>query len=130
MKVIELNPPELDFWVAKAEGAKATIRWQPPNDYVVANNNICKHYRGGLQRRWQVWEPSTRWEQGGPILEKFFHLPARNHEGDWCMWIHGELIKGSTLLIVAMRVYVAGKFGEEVEGTASHHTTDTYGKEK
>ena len=105
MKTSELIGPALDWAVAKCEGNEIHIRkgvlWIPTKCY------------------------STDWAQGGPIIERerirtrfevecywYFTTPTdtwiANYEGV------GEWL-GPTLLIAALRCYVASKLGDEVE---------------
>jgi hypothetical protein len=74
-----------------------------------------------------VYSPSTDWSLAGPIIEReriqlmrdpdgWFadsdrcHRREPHEEGSWCTTAHG-----GTVLIAAMRAYVASKFGEEIE---------------
>jgi len=70
--------------------------------------------------------PSNRWSHGGPIIERIdgFVLKSwiesssegkcqaeiHNYEGDWIAF-------GPTILIAAMRCYVASKMGDTIEIT-------------
>ena len=82
-------------------------------DWAVA---ICEHNVG--------WEPtgedrdyySTNWAQGGPIIEReFIGLQRWNAEFEWAADIGGDFYQyGETPLIVAMRCYVASKFGDNI----------------
>lgn len=65
------------------------------------------------------WEPeigpsqpeySTDWAQGGPIIEREKMGVFPTHDG----WAAG-MQSGPTLLIAAMRCYVASQFGDEVD---------------
>jgi len=67
-----------------------------------------------------IWQPSRNWEHGGPIIERerITVGPAASKRYGW--WAgqpadHREDSYGPTPLIAAMRAYVAGKVGEEVE---------------
>lgn len=70
-----------------------------------------------------IWNPSTNWIQGGPLIEKYRpdigtgiqgHITAlmNNSEDDEEKLIH---IRGDTYLIAACRAIVAAKLGDEVE---------------
>ena len=68
-----------------------------------------------------VFEPSTNWAQGGPIIERegFCIQPFR---GGWECFVAHRLFeddhhhsKGPTPLIAAMRCYVASKLGDTVD---------------
>lgn len=63
---------------------------------------------------WEEFSPSTRWDQGGPLVESEGIDLVKMHGQGW----HAELKRvahGPTPLIAAMRCYVASKLGEEVE---------------
>ncbi len=68
---------------------------------------------------------ATKWEAAGPIIEReFIELRPGSYTGKdrlWAAWSqnrHGERSKGMTgptVLIAAMRCFVASKLGDEVE---------------
>ena len=91
MKTSELIGPALDWAVAKA--------WQP----VYSDRHLLEHAKG--------FHPSTNWAQGGPIIERegIALLPPGIAE------MPGVEGRGETLLIAAMRCYVASVLGDEVE---------------
>jgi hypothetical protein len=65
-------------------------------------------------------KPSTRWEDGGPIIEREeISVGPIDVSGPWlAMPVRGknkDAIFGPTPLIAAMRCYVASKLGDEVE---------------
>lgn len=100
IKTGELIGVALDWAVAKCEGVEFLF-YDPP--------------RGETRE-----SPSTNWSQGGPIIEREMiwlgsdgvgGFDARIYEPDsepWCEY-------GQTMLIAAMRCYVASKLGDEVE---------------
>jgi len=111
MKVSELEGALLDYWAGKAERIiSASLR-------IVSPQNACEwRDRSGL---WRRWSPSTKWGQGGPIIdrERIGLMPAV--EGGVAFWIaahqdYSDPVRGSTPTIAAMRAYVACKFGNEV----------------
>ena len=67
------------------------------------------------------FSPSTRWAQGGPIIELneigSFHYIHGFHGPTWSASIGsgGFQQDGPTLLIAAMRCFVASKLGDEVD---------------
>ena len=75
----------------------------------------------------QQFKPSTDWSQGGPIIEReklttdFFPDGCSKYGCEWTVqaWDeHGNCYAaemGETILIAAMRCYVASKLGDEVE---------------
>lgn len=59
------------------------------------------------------WSPSTKWSQGGPIIEReLINLQhwMKYHEA-WSAWWQDIEREGQTPLVAAMRVYVAAKAG-------------------
>lgn len=61
------------------------------------------------------WAPSTDWEQGGPIIEREMIGVCRSYVSGWDGYVSFHRTKnGPTLLIAAMRSYVATKYGDEV----------------
>jgi hypothetical protein len=89
------------------------------------------YINGGIMRRLPrltpftgKYQPSTKWSQGGPIIEReeidiyCYTSPKISPDaGLWLADITGTNFKayGSTPLIAAMRCYVASKLGNEVE---------------
>ncbi|MBN8754945.1 MULTISPECIES: phage protein NinX family protein [Variovorax] len=99
MKTSELSGSRLDFWVAKADGRASEADFTP----------------------------SSNWAHGGPIMERegihVAPMPAKG--GTWCAISMGRLpvqssggrgtwVEGPSLLVAAMRAYVAAKFGPSV----------------
>ena len=118
-KTNELTGPALDWAVAKCEGDEV-------------------RYEGGCIRPalsqfvdddW--YQPSTDWDQGGPIIEREkidvargndIYFPSGNEKGDFYepLWVASgkeirQRIHGPTPLIAAMRCYVASKLGDIVD---------------
>lgn len=103
IKTSELTEAALDWAVAKCEGLM-----------------LGKIAVDGVQHGF--YSPSTKWEQGGPIIERnrIYVTPNSSNEG----WRSYVLIGGGgiawsyfgpTFLIAAMRCYVASKLGDEIE---------------
>lgn len=70
----------------------------------------------------QVWRPSNKWAQGGPLIESEGIWTRTTDEGEddpSCKWRaelpYQAVEVGPTLLIAACRCYVASKLGDEVE---------------
>lgn len=110
MKVADLTAPELDYWVAKAEGLHAQIDCDV-SVIDIQTNDIRARSR---------YEPSTDWSQGGPIIER--EKIRLNYSNKESVWIAKTIIEdavttglGSTPLIAAMRCYVASKYGNTVD---------------
>jgi hypothetical protein len=103
IKTSELAGSALDWAVAKCEG----------KDHVV---NAPHKY---------VFEPSTDWARGGPIIEREGIAIGSHLDGE--EWIAEDYWReatwsGPTPLVAAMRCYVASKLGDEVEIPASLET--------
>lgn len=99
MKTSELTGAALDWAVAKCEGLRTYVE-------VV-----------------EGFKPSTDWTQGGPIIEReeltLSHSPYDHvfygRTRPWCAEKKGRMEYGPTILIAAMRCYVASKLGDDVE---------------
>lgn len=99
IKTSELTGQQLDWAVAKCEGNEIAIRkgylWIPTECY------------------------STEWAQGGPIMEREKIGPVWAKL--WNKWFVTDkrnaavMYLGSTMLVAAMRCYVASKLGDEVD---------------
>lgn len=106
MKVSELNGALLDYWVAKAEG----------KDSPWFKNEVF-----GCVVKGKRYSPSTDWSQGGPIIERekiMLVPPSEDFDGElWGASSADEsiMVTGESLLIAAMRCYVASKFGDTVD---------------
>lgn len=107
MKTSELTGAALDWAVAMAEG---NVRLQYDSQEGLIINNVLG---------WIPYRPSLAWQQGGPIIEREFMCISRTNktrEQPWAAYIDGYYsIDGPTLLIAAMRCYVASKLGYEVD---------------
>lgn len=85
-----------------------------------------KECEGGVLRRGTyIWEPSTDWSQGGPIIDQLTRRGLRIH-GMKCRYrtdetsvnvdVNGHYaMSGPNILIAAMRCFVASKLGDAVE---------------
>jgi hypothetical protein len=137
MKVSELQGVDLDYWAAKAHG------WKFAKDSLEIGNAVVGEgapviFRSSEGRigvaaphmRSPLWEPSSDWATGGPIIEReriytepiFGNADQLSHWDAGCYsragtpdhfageWAQG---KGATALEAAMRAYVASKFGDE-----------------
>lgn len=126
MKTSDLIGAALDWAVAKAEGH----RWR--------DAPICQQYSPDGCDCWMPWQPSTKWAQGGPIIEREGIAIRKHSSGKWyaklsrnlgdsegARWNLGQWagyetfeqtrFDGPTPLIAAMRCYVASKLGDEVD---------------
>lgn len=138
MRVADLEGADLDYWVARAEGFAHTLAREA--QFALdghANPCIFTTSRGDLRlaRADSVtaWNPSTDWSCGGLIIERErMHLEPFPGGAEYPEWMAfdqsdgwGEPSEdsplrqyGDTALIVAMRAYVATKFGKEVPDSA------------
>ena len=93
----ELSGGQLDWAVAEAQGFAVVASFGP---------------------LWRTeFAPSIRWAQGGPIIEKE-GISLEHRNGDWIASHEGfSYLKYFSYepLVSAMRCYVAGKLGEEIE---------------
>lgn len=124
-RVSELKGLGLDWAVAEATGHKPDFFGSGPGDMVV----IARFVPGvtpddGVAN--VVFEPSTDWSQGGPLIEERPHaLPFRSpghlqHLGKFCARTTGGFLHyGGAPLIAAMRAIVAAERGETVKVPAS-----------
>ena len=116
IKTSELKDKALNYVVAKIESGI-----EP--EYF--NGSVWITTGGFFARvRRNVFEPSTKWPQGGPIIERErIQVFPHNSASEWCGVIHvprdgntGILTQdGPHPLIAAMRCYIASKLGDEVE---------------
>ena len=110
IKTSELQGAALVVLVAKCEGVVVVYDrmngWWETSDprYAEPNDPV-------------VFDPSTDWTQGGPIIEREKMRIAYNSdehiwEAGWDCHVKGW---GDTPLVAAMRCYVASKLGDEVD---------------
>ena len=62
-----------------------------------------------------IFNPSTNWSQGGPIIEREEICVLAPVRGLWRGRKEGRTQYGPTPLIAAMRCYVASKLGDNIE---------------
>ena len=112
MKTSELTGAALDWAVAKCEGHAVNVGFR----------NLTYTPKG--KRTLYKYMPSTKWAQGGPIIEREkIDVNSKINAGDdideWRA-VKGIGAKtkaryGPTPLIAAMRCYVASKLGDEID---------------
>ena len=107
MRTAELTGAALDWVVAKCEGYKISKM------HAFDGERACMGVIG------QSYSPSTKWAQGGPIIEReWIDLHCVN-DSLWeaeCPATGGLAMQcGPTPLIAAMRCYVYSKLGDEIE---------------
>lgn len=120
MKTSELTGAALDWAVAKCEGFDWYIETRPtaygPKPFVFEEHGEASC----------LFQPSTRWAQGGPIIEREMreagfdlwsgaHVPHGQFAATYCRGAPDSYVYGPTPLIAAMRCYVASKLGDEVD---------------
>ena len=95
--VDELTGTALDWAVAKCEGVEFTYEEHPAHELI-------------------VFQYSTDWAQGGPIIERE-RIDVYGFDGE--QWGAEDNLRarqyGETPLIAAMRCYVASKLGENID---------------
>lgn len=107
-RVDELEDSLLDAAVAQAEGLYFELR--------NGRCGVSKDAGDPLERR---FEPSSNWEQGGPIIERERIVIAWENGEPWAA-VYGPGMQvrrtfGPTPLVAAMRAFVRYKLGEDVE---------------
>lgn len=105
MKTSELTGAALDWAVAKCEGVdidKWGTAW--------VKDPKQPHFN-------EEFRPSTDWSQAGPIIEREGISVIQYPEKEWGAqrWGKQDNHYGLTLLISAMRCYVASKLGDDVD---------------
>lgn len=117
VKVSELSGVALDWAVAKCEGKNGILHDDGITRCIVIAS-IYGVYKG-------TWKPSTDPALSQPIMEreKIDCIADPNGKDVWMGQLYATRLAGNkviraygpTMLIAAMRCYVASKFGEEIE---------------
>ena len=109
IKVSEATPTQLNWMVAKCEGA--TDEWHTDKPFFWDGVPCVREAGHDVG-----YTPSTDWSQGGPLIERE-NICLWSEGYDWEAKIHiGSLAEWDKYpLIAAMRCYVASKMGDEVE---------------
>jgi hypothetical protein len=111
IKTEKLAGAALDWAVSKSEGFSVYIEGGACHTNVSAGGS-------------DPYTPSIDWDQGGPILEREkFDTAYLSRQAEWYAYRRNRSVDdhvidagfGPTLLIAAMRCYVASKLGEEVD---------------
>ena len=105
VKTNEITVAALDWAVAKCEGVG------------IGTRGFVIYYHEGEPA---MWQPSTDWAQGGPIIEREAITVSQGspvHGLEWMACDAGSthVQHGPTYLIAAMRCYVASKLGDTVK---------------
>lgn len=121
MKTSELTGNALNWAVAHAQGAGAALVLTHSHGQALILSDHTEDCDIG-----EHYQPSINWSQGGPIIERerieWQWLPAtdKQHQYGARKPSLGGLnrtfcMDGPTVLIAAMRCYVASKLGDEVD---------------
>ena len=109
IKTSELTRAALHWAVAKCEG-DASFGLTCEGTKITAL--LC------IENTWRKFSPSQNWKQAGPIIERE-RIELASYGDQWQAVAHLEsesiYERGETILIAAMRCYVASKLGDEVE---------------
>lgn len=111
LKTSELTGAALDWAVAKAADYLSRLgdHWMVTLPGVRVRMNFIPGPRC-------AFSPSTRWAQGGPIIERAEITIQQSPERDcWMAHKNGPASEGPTPLIAAMRCFVASRLGDDVE---------------
>ena len=112
MRVVDAIGAQLDWMVAKANE-----NLYPKGDVRLLDGKVFTIEPGNYEQsdRWQLYDPSTSWAHGGPIIERE-GISIYRMTSDWSAAYNpsGAAQDGPTPLIAAMRCYVASKLGNEV----------------
>ena len=111
MKVTELEGVQLDYWVAKAVGHDARIEQNEVLDCQVV-------FAQPFARDEFLFEPSTEWAHGGPLIDQFNVDLFCEYDGTFWAQIDGPASVpesdvgafGSTRLEAAMRCIVSSVY--------------------
>ena len=105
MKTSELTGAALDLAVAKCEGLTCF-------GHQLTEDKVTIILSDGT---YENFSPSCDWQKGGVIIER--ERIEIEHDGfEWWARIQADDdFNGATLLVAAMRCYVASKLGDEVE---------------
>ncbi len=107
VKTSELSGAQLDYAVAKCEGM---------TDYEFPL--VWLYYKDSEGDGDNQWHYSSNWSHGGPIIERERICPDYLLDGRWLAISrldHSKQGLGPTLLIAAMRCYVASQMGDTIE---------------
>lgn len=111
-KTAELEGALLDAAVTLALGVKANLRDGLAGCYLIPFDTGPSESRDG-----DIFEPSTRWDHGGPVFERHYSQITAQllwwFGDDWTRKINA--VVPSDILVWYMRAYVASKLGDEVE---------------
>jgi hypothetical protein len=109
MRVMNLEAPLLNFWVAKSLDLKPLPDGRGAGSVSVANADSGQP---------EPYQPSIDWSQAGPILaSEWYELETVLIDWFGPFWPHLQQFRDQPL-VWFMRALVALRFGEEVEDIA------------
>ena len=113
INVSQAEGPVLDWLVAKANNDL-----HPVGNVRVLDEKVFSIEAGDYERsdRWQQYNPSTDWSQGGLIIERENIALYPHGDGTYEaeVFLNPKRGAGPTPLIAAMRCFVTSKLGESV----------------
>ena len=118
MNLSSLSGAELDFFVAKALERDQTVTGQDKYGAPILDGRRSLAFLIAKYAEFpQAWSPSTKWEDGGPIIERE-GIGIENYGPQWWGAGYEELPPdttsyGETPLIAAMRCFVASRLGDK-----------------
>lgn len=123
VKIQDLSGVALNWAVAKVERVRVVVPncWKNCDPLVLAKISAAKVFPYGPP----AWEPSTKWAQGGPIIDREkLSIEPLLVNGDWygewravCYnWKDRQFtdVTGPELLVAAMRCYVGAVVGSTI----------------
>jgi hypothetical protein len=120
VKTAELTGAALDWAVLRAWRPDLEWRAMQHRDKLAVFARYPEKLWLFIPKDWMRFSPSEEWSQGGPIIDKFRPQFIQSYSDRVTVQkIDGEgfnfVQHGSTLLIAAMRCFVASVKGEEVD---------------
>lgn len=111
-KAATLLPPQLDYWVAKAE---KIFFMRDSGGHVFEIDQSGNVYARTGGDRMYYYQPSSEWRLGGPLIDRH-EISVQKVGSAWVADRGREFsATGDTALIAAMRVRVILAFGETLE---------------
>ena len=107
MKTDELTGAALNWAVSQIEG----YEWVTVTDY---RGEHWRLFKQGKTLELRHYQPSANWSIGGAIIERE-RISVVWNMTHWVAWTGVIEHKGETPLIAAMRCYVSGNFGGEID---------------
>ncbi len=120
MNVSDLTGADLDVWVARALEAGEPSGVDKYGAPIVNGKRSLAFLIEKYRDFPQAWSPSTKWEDGGPIIERgiqvSYRLTLTETDPGWMAQCYGSEFwwPAHSPLVAAMRAFVASKFGDTV----------------